>query len=132
MPSYDASYFTPPAPVARVTLRRLDQRTADEDVPMLLDTGADVSLVPRAAIDKLAIAVVPAATFQLLSFDGRASEAPAVDLEMIFCQRLFRGRFLILDHDWGVLGRNILNLLPILFDGPHLAWDLRKPENYSG
>ncbi len=47
MPSYDAEKFAPPAPVARVTLRGVDRTSAVTGVPMLLDTGADVSMVPN-------------------------------------------------------------------------------------
>ena len=46
MPKYDSS-FTPPAPVARVTLTNPHTGTALNDVPMLLDSGADVTLIPE-------------------------------------------------------------------------------------
>src|SRR5262245_24389468 len=125
MPSYDADGFAPPAPVARVTLRTSDQ-TMVTDVPMLLDTGADVSMVPRTAAEKLALPEQPAGRFQLVGFDGRPSTASAFDLEMIFSGRVFRGRFLLIDEEWGIIGRNVLNSLPILFDGPRLTWELHK------
>ena len=43
MPSYDAVDFDPPAPVARARVTSSTLTAAD--VPMLLDTGADVSVV---------------------------------------------------------------------------------------
>jgi len=43
MPSYDAVDFEPPAPVARARVTSSTLTAAD--VPMLLDTGADVSVV---------------------------------------------------------------------------------------
>ena len=45
MPSYEVSGFEPPAPIARVTLRSLDHSSEVEGVPMLLDTGADISIL---------------------------------------------------------------------------------------
>lgn len=120
MPSYDAEKFAPPAPVARVTLRGSD-RKAVTDVPMLLDTGADVSMVPRAAAEELALKDSDE-SFELVGFDGSASQASAVDLELIFSGRSFHGKFLLIDQEWGILGRNVLNRVPILFDGPRLAW----------
>jgi hypothetical protein len=53
MPAYDSSQFDPPAPTAQVTLRNLDSSATKSDVPMLLDTGADVTLIPQAAVDTL-------------------------------------------------------------------------------
>ncbi len=53
MPAYDATAFHPPAPVALVTLRSPETQSAVHDIPMLLDTGADVSLLPRGALGAL-------------------------------------------------------------------------------
>jgi hypothetical protein len=46
MPSYDASHFDPPAPVARVTLRNPHTAATVSDVLLLLDTGADITFCP--------------------------------------------------------------------------------------
>ena len=45
MPSYDATDCDPPAPVAQVTLRNPHSGKMVVDVPLLLDTGADVTLL---------------------------------------------------------------------------------------
>jgi hypothetical protein len=47
MPGYDMS-FRPPAPLARVVIKAAGLTFSD--VPMLIDTGADLSLLPRDAI----------------------------------------------------------------------------------
>jgi hypothetical protein len=52
MPAYDAEHFDPPAPVASVTLRHLVTGVSLSDVPMLMDSGADVTLLPRDAVEK--------------------------------------------------------------------------------
>ncbi len=121
MPKYDSEYFEPPAPVARVTLRGSDQSRAVSDVPMLLDTGADVSMVPRAAAEGLALRDADE-NFNLVGFDGSSSQASAVRLEMVFSGRSFHGKFLLIDQEWGILGRNVLNQIPLLYDGPRLIW----------
>jgi hypothetical protein len=123
MPAYDADRFDPPAPLAHVTLRHQDNQVVQPDVPMLLDSGADVTLVPQTAIDSLGVAVVPDRQYELASFDGSVSLASVVRLELVFCGRTFRGQFLLIDEAWGVLGRNVLNAIPILLDGPNLVWD---------
>ncbi len=65
MPRYDASAHDPPAPVAEVSLRRSDGSTASPVVPgilLLIDTGADVTLLPRRGVERLARYDVPTTT----------------------------------------------------------------------
>ena len=125
MPAYDSANFRPPAPAALVTLRVPKNGTTFADVPMLLDTGADVSLVPRAVLS----AAVPTSSdddhYELEAFDGTKTTSPAVELEMQFLGKSFRGRFLLIDGATGIIGRNILNNLALLFDGPAQSWSER-------
>jgi len=123
MPSYDGEGFDPPAPVARVTLRTSE--TSVSGVPMLLDTGADVTLIPQYAVERLGLGTASADEFRLIGFDGSTSAASVVQLEMLFQNRSFRGQFLIIEAEKGVIGRNVLNSLPILYDGPSLTWSLQ-------
>ena len=66
MPAYDAIRFTPPAPLALVTFRNIAAGASASDVPMLLDSGADVSLVPRQAVRPLGVSIDPAAVHELM------------------------------------------------------------------
>ena len=49
MPNYESTSFVPPAPVASVTVRNIETGRMIDSVPLLLDTGADVTLLPRSA-----------------------------------------------------------------------------------
>jgi len=89
---------------------------------MLLDTGADVSLVPQTCVDQLGLVPLMDRSYELVGFDGTASFSPVVRLELSFEGRSFRGQFLLTDQGYGVLGRNVLNALPLLLDGPRLTW----------
>ena len=128
MPAYDGTRFDPPAPSAQVTLRHPGNGATRSDVLMLLDSGADVTLIPRTVAELLGATTVQGRQYELMSFDGRASMALAVRLELLFCGRTFRGQFLLIDHAWGILGRNVLNAIPILLDGRRLEWDEYRPE----
>ena len=97
MPAYDATRFEPPAPLARVTLRNPDTGEVWSDVSMLLDSGADVTLIPQAAVSMLGVAAVPDRHYELIGFDDNMSFAPVVRLELVFCGRTFRGQFLLID-----------------------------------
>jgi hypothetical protein len=53
MPAYDATLFDPPAPVAMVTVRSPTTGVSVDNVAMLIDTGADVTILPRAPVERL-------------------------------------------------------------------------------
>ncbi len=89
---------------------------------MLLNSGADVTLVPQAVVAHLGVTVVPGSQLKLMGFDGNTSPAQIVDIELTFLGRIYRGEFLLIDQEYGVLGRNLLNTVGLVFDGPHLAW----------
>lgn len=125
MTAYDASLFSPPAPVASVTLRDPETGIDVSDVPMLIDTGADVTLIPSLSADPMSVAVA-AGEYELIGFDGHASLARAVRLNLEFRDKTFRGKFLLIDQAWGILGRDILNHLSMVFDGPRLQWDEQR------
>ena len=122
MPAYDAVLFLPPAPLARVTLRNAQSGQTVSDIPLLIDSGADVTLIPESAIKQIGITIESTETYELQSFDQRISTAHPVHLEMLFLRRTFRGKFLVIGQEWGILGRDVLNRVVILLDGPGLSW----------
>lgn len=67
MPAYDEG-FDPPAAIASVTLINPQTRKAYGNVLMLIDTGADVTLVPRSAIAKIRICI-PQININLWDYD---------------------------------------------------------------
>lgn len=120
MPAYDRTWFEPPAPLAYVTVRRPDGGAVASDVPMLLDSGADLTILPAGMLDILGTSASPGAQYELVSFDGSTSLAAVVRLELVLGRRTFRGQFALIDQAWGILGRNVLNAVAILLDGPAL------------
>jgi hypothetical protein len=123
MPAYDAALFNPPAPLAHVTLRHPESGATREDVPMLLDTGADVTLLPQSAVNELGITVLDDKHYELIGFKGQSSLSSVVRLEMVFLGLTFRGQFLLVEQEWGIVGRNVLNSVALILDGPRLMWE---------
>jgi hypothetical protein len=96
------------------------------DVPLLIDTGADVTLLPRHAVEAANIEFL-ASTYELIGYSGPAISVPAVDAELTFVGHAFRGRFLVTDDAIGILGRDIHNRVSLHLDGPGLSWDASVP-----
>jgi len=122
MPQYDKSQFDPPAPIARVTLRNPSNSAAQIERDLLFDSGADATLLPLSALEPLGLQPIADARYELMAFDGTRSQAPVADLDLIFLNRRFRGRYLLIDVGQGVLGRDVLNHLKLLLDGPAQQW----------
>jgi hypothetical protein len=89
---------------------------------MLIDTGADVSVLPYASVVSLLDAQPSESKIELQGFDGMTTVARTAVLEVQFLGRSFRGPFVIIDSADGILGRNVLNAVSLLMDGPSLAW----------
>jgi predicted aspartyl protease len=125
MPAYDSTRFAPPAPVALVKLSSPATGMTKSDVPMLIDTGADVTLLPEAVVKELGLLEQSEQRYELIGLGKISSSSPAVVAEMIFADYIFRGQFLLVDQEWGIIGRNVLNLLTLVFDGPQRIWERR-------
>ena len=126
MPEYDAEYFDPPAPVAYVTLRNPATGALLPDVPMLIDTGADTTLLPVDAVEQLGIEPDKDEVFEVQGFDGEIRMVKLVKLELFFLDKKFGGEFLLVDRPIGILGRNDLNNIRLLLDGPSETWEEQK------
>lgn len=126
MPKYDTENFEPPAPVAYVSLRDPVTGISLSDIPMLMDTGADVTLLPRSYVEQLGTEPVTDIAYEIQGFDGESKLANMVEMELVFLGRKFTGQFLLIDQPMGILGRNILNVISITFDGPRGKWDEHK------
>ena len=122
MPTYDSSQFDPPAPLARVSLRVPNRDDAVTDVPMLIDTGTDLTLIPERFAVELGVELEKNDSYELEGFDGRKTMAQSTQLELVFLRRTFKGRFGIINSQYGILGRNVLNRFVLILDGPQLSW----------
>ena len=128
MTAYDDDGFVPPAPVARVVLRHPDNGLSVTDVRMLIDSGADATLLPGSAILSLGL-VGTGQRYVLEPFDGSTNESESVVAVLVFKGKSFRGRFLQFESDVGVIGRNVLNHVRLAFDGPALHCTESRPES---
>ncbi len=122
MVEYDTERFVPPAPVADVILQNPATGAECAGVSMLIDTGADVTLIPADIAERIGLKIAEGKGYELVGFDGHPQVAAVVHARMVFCGRRFTGQFLVTSEAFGILGRNILNTVSIVVDGPRLAW----------
>ncbi|MFT3878823.1 MAG: hypothetical protein QM703_04075 [Gemmatales bacterium] len=123
MTPYDQTHHQPPAPVAFLTLRTLDHAHSVANVMALLDTGSDLTLLPRWAIEQLSLTPQVEEGYTLAWFDGSNRVVESVVLEAHFQGGRFQGRYALIDEPLGIVGRNLLNHFRLLFDGPAKAWN---------
>jgi hypothetical protein len=95
------------------------------NVLLLIDSGADVSFLPRAPVADLIDKSQQSTEYEVEAFDGTKSTASVAQLEVRFLGKSFRGQFLLLDAPYGFLGRNMLNNVSLLLDGPSLNWTVK-------
>ena len=124
MPSYDSFLFNPPAPVSYITIINPKNDFEKSRIPVLLDTGSDITLVPKFAIENLDLDFSESKEINLESFDGKRSVSRAIDLFLTFEKHKFRALFPTIEQDYGIIGRNILNRFKIIFDGQKLNWEI--------
>ena len=120
MPAFDGDRFDPPAASATVQIRHPEAVDSFAEVLMMIDSGADATLLPRGAVESLGI-VGMGARMKLLAFDNTESEFELVRADLVFADRHFLGQYLVIDDEIGLLGRDILNHVRLLLDGPALT-----------
>lgn len=119
MPAYEGGEFEPPASIVRARVE--GPSGIQEDVPLLLDSGADVSVIPLVIARALGAPIEPAGVL-IRYLGGDVSTYDRATLSVEFGRYRFHGPFLVANSDYGVLGRNVLNLLVLTLDGPNLTW----------
>ncbi len=132
---YD-SFFIPAAPIGKVqifspfsvTFEKSDASTVT--VNMLLDTGSDVSFIPKKAVSILEQRIgtrLPYGSKTIEDFRGRISRHPKISFFLKFSDFLTEEfEFVVLNQKYGIIGRDILNQLTITFNGPELNYAILR------
>jgi len=83
MPEYDGAHFDPPAPVVLAALRCVESGAMIQGVELLLDSGADITLLPQSAVAQLGVTADSTQRYELMGFDGSRSFASGVRVDML-------------------------------------------------
>ena len=64
--------------------------------------------------------------FEVQVFDGDTKFLRITKLDLPVLDKTFKGEYLLIDRPIGILGRNILNNVRVLLDGPRGKWNEQK------
>jgi hypothetical protein len=92
-------------------------------IPAKLDTAADVSAVPSFLVHDLQLDEV--GDFEVEGYDNKLANIPAYGVSMALNgQSLGRLEVISIPSDYVLLGRDVLNQLRLLLDGPSLFLEI--------
>ena len=115
--------FDPPAPFIDMIVAAPGGSGSQRSVGALLDTGAEVSVIPQQIVHELELS--PYAEMVIEAFDGRRQR---VDLYVVALEiadtRLSLVRAIAYSTSYAILGRDVLNRFFTTLDGPHLSFEI--------
>lgn len=114
--------FDPPAAIGTVVLRDIETGKRSVEIRVILDTGSDVTLLPKRIVDESRSLVSTAPAIELEAFDGTSRQYESVTAQVVFLGKRISGVYFLVDESIGILGRDVLNHYALLFDGPALEW----------
>jgi predicted aspartyl protease len=124
MINYDISQ-NPPAPMLQVTISGVRRTFPHRTMSALLDTGGDVTAIPRALVNILRLYKV--GQIQIEGVEGAPNifhlYAVKLKLNGITIPRV---EVIATDLDIVVVGRDVLNQFYFLLNGPEQTFDLRQ------
>lgn len=115
---YNTEYI-PPAPTLKIALALRDEPPKIQDLEGLIDTGADATLIPTELIEKLDAPYQYAAMMRAF-VSGSLRRVSIHTLDILIDGNRFPSIDVIADDEGEqiILGRNLLNKLRLVLDGP--------------
>lgn len=110
--------FHPAFPIIRIRLSNPEEGLSSEPIDALLDTGSDGSLIPFAYLQRILAPVLKDTRIRSHWGEWRSVQLFAVDVEL---EEIKIPAVFVVGDDQGdeiILGRNVINKLRILLDGP--------------
>lgn len=122
--------YKPPAPVIAVEIFPIQSTPVGKNtnfpkvlVSMLIDTGADMSIIPIEVIKRLekeSGMKLPYELIEVKDFEGQETAHKIYELGIKIKNNYHMAKFLEVDDEGGILGRDILNKYKIIFEGSKL------------
>jgi hypothetical protein len=111
----------PPAPFVTITVTN-PRRLATGRFPAKLDTAADITALPRVQVQ--ALSLPQQRLLEVSGYDNRLAIIPTYEASLEVAHIRTRLEVVAIEEDYALLGRDVLNLLRLLLDGPALTLEV--------
>jgi predicted aspartyl protease len=126
MKTFYSDSFNPPAPAVSVQVSSSEDIAHSPTLLALVDTGSDTTLIPETLADQLRLA--PAGEVDVQAYEGTPKTVTFYDVILrVSNLRLVGLSVVTFSADYVLLGRDVLNHLCLLLDGPALALEILPP-----
>lgn len=118
---YDNQHYNPPAPVLPITVRAPGNSMKHITTDALVDTGADMTCLPRALIN--ALGAERASTYNVVGINGvliGPADSYFLEFEIAATKTTKKLVEVIAVADELILGRNLINEFKLRLNGPTL------------
>lgn len=109
---------SPPAPFLPIAVAHPHRPAALQRLPAKLDTAADITALPTTQV--LALGLPQRRLLEVVGYDSRPMAVPTHDAILEVADFRVRLEVVAITEDHALLGRDVLNLLRLLLDGPAL------------
>jgi len=114
----------PPAPFLDILIRHPVETDRYQQVPVRLDTGADISAIPQSAAAELGLLAIRDILAE--AYDGAQTRIRTYATVLEVAQARFRQiEVVLIPDDYALLGLDVLNHFYASLNGPDLTFDLR-------
>jgi len=121
---YDQQNFNPPAPVMEVFLSVPSVQSVILKLPALLDSGADITVIPEQIVQQLQLRYVD--EIMASGYDGIPKQTFIYSVKLIFNDLGdFIVRAIASNNDHVLVGRDILNKWSLLLEGKKRIFEVK-------
>jgi len=125
MKRFDTRRFSPPAAVGNIKLQNPRKKSPVKVVEVQLDSGADMTCLPKESIESFSNLTY--SMVRVKGYSGESQVCRTYFIDIIFNGYIFKYVQVIpIEDEIGFLGRDILNQLKTVLDGPKLKWQASK------
>ena len=112
----------PPAPFISIVVAHPLRSTSEQQVMAKIDSGADITALPMNVVQQLNL---PTNHFlEIAGYDNQVVSLPVYDTRLTLAHIRVRLETVAISENHAILGRDVLNLLRLMLDGPALTLEI--------